>query len=146
MELLCTVAGWPIVLRDETAGNPWGHGYRTGERRRYARAALAQSVDVLRRGGVLAVFPEGYPEIDPAGTAGRDGVLAFAPGYLSIAVRAGRGGCPVPLVPVGISYAGPPGKTESIALRFGVAESIASVSERAAIGRKVEAKARSLST
>ena len=92
MEALCAIAGWPVVLRDETEGNPWGDGYRTSERRRYARAALTQSVDVLRRGGVLAMFPEGYPEIDPAGTAGSDAVRPFAPGYLSIAVRAGRAG------------------------------------------------------
>jgi len=145
MEALCAIAGWPVVLRDETEGNPWGDGYRTSERRRYARAALTQSVDVLRRGGVLAMFPEGYPEIDPAGTAGSDAVRPFAPGYLSIAVRAGRGGRPVPLVPAGFSYAGPPDKPESIALRFGAPESIASVSQRASVGRSVEAKVRALS-
>jgi 1-acyl-sn-glycerol-3-phosphate acyltransferase len=67
------------------------------------------SLDLLRAGQLLLVFPEGYPAIDPLGsprtTSG--GFLPFEPGFLALAERAGRA---VPVVPVGVWYAPPPGR------------------------------------
>ena len=104
------------------------------------------SLDLLRAGRLLLVFPEGYPAIDPLGsprtTSG--GFLPFEPGFLALAERAGRA---VPVVPVGVWYAPRQGGGWTVWLRFGqpdVAIGSGSAGRRARL-RAVEAAVRRLS-
>ena len=83
MERACRAAQYPIVLRPATLG----------ERGGYARVVL--------------VFPEGYPNIDPAFAqkANDDAFLPFAPGYLRMIGMAERDATTrVAVVPVGFHY------------------------------------------
>ena len=124
MELLCKAAGWPVVLRDPARGNPWGPAYERRERRGYLRRAIARSVELLRQGELLAIFPQGYPVVDPLSASGDDERwFPFASGFLTIARRAAREGVEVPLVPAGFAYSGPRNKPARVSLRFGTAES-----------------------
>lgn len=145
MEALCRVADWPVVLRDPERGNPWGGAYRPRERLPYARTALLHALDVLRRGELLAIFPEGSPVIDPVAPRPRALWPAFDSGYLSIAMQAGRAGLDVPLVPAGFTYAGSPEKPLGVTLRFGAPERIAGARQRRAVARELECKVRELS-
>jgi putative membrane protein len=146
MELLCRLARWPIVLRGASGTSDWGSGYDPRERSRYVREALVRSAELLRRGDVLAIFPEGYPTIDPVATRKRDDEwLPFAEGYLAVAERARRAGTRVPLVPAGLSYAGPSSKPTAITLRFGSPEWIASPAERRSVARSLEERVHELS-
>jgi hypothetical protein len=57
---------------------------------------------------VLAVFPEGYPNVDLRGSRkpGPDDFLPFQPGFLHLVEFAQRHGAgPVSIVPVGFDYA-----------------------------------------
>jgi putative membrane protein len=146
MELLCRVARWPIVLRRASPAGDWGSGYDPRERSRYVREALVASAELLQRGDLLAIFPEGYPTIDPVATRKRDDEwLPFADGYLAVAERARRGGTRVPLVPAGLSYAGASSKPTAITLRFGAPECIASPAERRSVARSLEERVHELS-
>jgi 1-acyl-sn-glycerol-3-phosphate acyltransferase len=146
MEFICGLARWPIVLRRSTPESEWGGGYDPHERSRYVREALVRSAKLLSRGDVLAIFPEGYPTVDPVATRKRDGEwLPFAPGYLAVAERARRGGALVPLVPAGLSYAGPSDKPTSITLRFGAPETIGSAAERHRVASSLEERVHALS-
>lgn len=101
MHRLCNAADWPII-------------YRRGEKspidditaRRALRRAYKESVELLRRGHSLIVFPEGYPNIDPGYTpkTGPDDFLPFRPGFAQIAIGANRLGVAAPVIPVGFSY------------------------------------------
>ncbi|MGH7727404.1 MAG: lysophospholipid acyltransferase family protein [Vulcanimicrobiaceae bacterium] len=147
MEVLCEWAEWPTVLR---AAAPT-QGLRTppdtpAERRRYARVALLRCTQVLARGELLAIFPQGSPTIDPlAPRNATAGWLPFAGGYLTVAERARRLGLAVPLIPTGFSYRGQAERPASVTLRFGVPERIASACERSATGARLEARVRVLS-
>ena len=110
METVCGLANWPVALRGDNlaadgAGAP--SAYARGEVRRYVRTSIETSAKLLRRGELLAIFPEGYPTIDPAGSrkASDDAFLPFAPGFLAIVARAeSRDRPPIPIVPVGFRY------------------------------------------
>lgn len=114
MHRLCNAAGWPIV-------------YRRGENspideitaRRALRQAYRDSIDLLRRGHSLLVFPEGYPNIDPGYTPKQapDEFLPFQPGFAHIAAGAQRFGIHAPIIPAGFSYA--QGDRWQVVLRFG---------------------------
>ena len=105
MESLCRIAGWPVALRDTGTGSP-SSAYRPQERREYLRAALLTAVRLLESDEVLAIFPEGYPTIDPHGTrkVGEE-FLPFAPGFAHIVRAAQRRGIErVPVLPLGFHY------------------------------------------
>jgi 1-acyl-sn-glycerol-3-phosphate acyltransferase len=146
METLCGVARWPTVLRPRDPANVWGAAYDPRERSRCARQALVRGAELLRRGELLAIFPEGFPTVDPVARRKReDEWLPFASGYLSIAERARRAGVPVPLVPAGFSYAGPAERPARITLRFGAPHLIGAPSERRHVASELESRVRALS-
>jgi len=95
MRRLANAARWPGVWRS-------GPGWRLN------REGYHQSLQVLRQGGLLLVFPEGYPTIDPAGMRQKDadGFGPFDAGFL---VLARRTGVQVPIVAVGLWYSPRPG-------------------------------------
>lgn len=121
MEALCALAGWPVVLRrPEVLRSGTLGAYAPQETLARTRAGVLRAVAVLREGGVLAVFPEGYPAIDPhRATRSATDVLPFAAGILTIARRAARTlRRPIPIVPVGLHY-GPAGGRVQVVLRCG---------------------------
>lgn len=71
------------------------------------RAATRLSLDLLRAGETLVIFPEAYPNIDPFPTPKADeaAFLPFAPGFARLAQLAGRDGVTqVHIVPTGLAY------------------------------------------
>jgi putative membrane protein len=118
MEWMCRAADYPIVLRAPTVARTGA--YRRAEVVRYTRAALRDCTRLLRAGRVVLVFPEGYPNVDPAGSrkAGFDDWLPFAPGFMKmLAAAEADGRTRVQLVPVGLRY--DPGPRWSIVARIG---------------------------
>jgi putative membrane protein len=105
MERACRAAGYPIVLRPPTLGVR--AGFARDELLRYTRGALRDAVGLLRAGRVVLVFPEGYPNIDPAFTRkpSDDAFLPFEDGYRRMVVAAERDGLTrVAVVPIGFRY------------------------------------------
>jgi putative membrane protein len=105
MERACRAAGYPIVLRPRTLGERDGFG--RDELLRYTRTAMRDVSALLRAGRVVLVFPEGYPNVDPAFTVktGDDTFLPFADGYRRMVAAAERDGTTrVAVVPVGFRY------------------------------------------
>jgi len=118
MERACRAAGYPIVLRPRTLGTR--DGFAREELLRYTRAAMRDAVALLRAGRVVLVFPEGYPNVDPAFTekTGDDAFLPFADGYRRMIAAAERDGVTrVAVVPVGFHYTR--GERWSIVARIG---------------------------
>jgi putative membrane protein len=122
MERACAAARWPVIVRPASAER--GGGYGAAEVARYLRSGLREAARLLGEGRVVAVFPEGYPAIDPArrdAPPPRDaaGFLPFAGGFRTIASIARRHGAEqVALVPVGFRY-DPDGRKWRITARFG---------------------------
>jgi putative membrane protein len=105
MERACRAAQYPIVLRPPTLGERGG--YARHELLRYTRGALTEVAALLQAGRVVLVFPEGYPNVDPAFDRKPDpaAFLPFADGYRRMIALAERdGGERVALVPVGFHY------------------------------------------
>jgi 1-acyl-sn-glycerol-3-phosphate acyltransferase len=113
MEALTSIAGWPVTLRTEELGAP-GKGrraYRQEEVPSYQGRSFRECAELLGDGRVVAIFPEGYPVIDPhSHRAPRATVLApFKSGFARLAVAASRrSGRPVHVLPVGIRCDGTP--------------------------------------
>jgi 1-acyl-sn-glycerol-3-phosphate acyltransferase len=108
MERACGWAGWPVILRPRTAD---GGAYAPAEVGRYLRSGLRDAAALLRDERVVAVFPEGYPVVEPARTRlqpaprDADGMLPFAGGFRTIArLAAQHGAVGVAVVPVGFAY------------------------------------------
>ena len=85
-ESLCAAAGWPVVLRPdadryrpELAADPVRRAAYRADTTRYLKRAAGQSVELLRRGEALLVFPEGYPNIDPSFTPKSERTDDFLP-------------------------------------------------------------------
>jgi len=123
------VARWPVVLRPDAprhrperfAGPGDAAAYEV-EVARAMRRAARETVDLLRGGHSLLVFPEGYPTIDPTFTpkTGDDEVLPFQPGVVRLVGLAEADGVTrVPLVPAGLAYERLGEDRWRIALRFG---------------------------
>jgi 1-acyl-sn-glycerol-3-phosphate acyltransferase len=123
MERACRAAQYPIVLRPATLGERAGYG--RDELLRYTRTALHDASALLTAGRVVLVFPEGYPNVDPAfdRKVNDEEFLPFARGYEKIIGLAEREpGVRVAVVPVGFRYtrdAG--GKRWSVVARIGEA-------------------------
>jgi putative membrane protein len=112
MNAACRAAGWPVVYRN------------TSDLQRAVwlpalRAAQRASLETLREGRVLLIFPEGYPTIDPHGSpkSGNDEILPFHPGFAHIAIESWKEGTPTTIVPVGFTYE--PGEKWTITMRIG---------------------------
>lgn len=108
MRWLATAARWPGVWRS-------GPGWRLN------RDGYRLSLDLLREGRLLLVFPEGYPTVDPEGSrkGPPNAFLPFDAGFLVLADRARRAGVDMPVVPVGLWYAPRPLGGWTVWLRFG---------------------------
>ena len=148
MERACRMARWPVVLRDDgLAGQADGSAYRAGESRRYLRRAVRESVELLRAGELLVVFPEAYPNIDPAYTLKRDDAfLPFRPGFIRLVEMAERDGqTRVPIVPVGFAYEPLPGKRWQVMMRVGAPVWLDRATDRAHVVRIIEDQVRALS-
>ncbi|HZO73521.1 MAG TPA: carotenoid biosynthesis protein [Ktedonobacteraceae bacterium] len=126
MELACHMANWPIVLRDEQLREQSGRAnsaYTADEHGSYLRRAVRDSVRLLRNGEALVIFPEAYPNIDPAPTPKTDidAFLPFRPGLARLVTMAERDGrTQVAIVPTGLIYTHPCGRWQAT-LRFGPA-------------------------
>jgi putative membrane protein len=107
MTTACGFAGWPIVSRpDYPRPDAWEGSGRTTPGSSLLVAAR-ECVAILRAGGLLLVFPEGYPTIDPTFTPKRDddAFLPFHAGFARFALLAERDGqTRVPIVPAGLEY------------------------------------------
>jgi 1-acyl-sn-glycerol-3-phosphate acyltransferase len=114
MEQLTRLARWPVILRadavmrrDETSASQRRHAFSVAEVEPYQRKAFRESVRLLEDKGLLVVFPEGYPNIDPTYTpkSGHDHFLPFKRGFVAIARATERRlGTSVPIIPTGLRY------------------------------------------
>jgi 1-acyl-sn-glycerol-3-phosphate acyltransferase len=148
MEALCSLAGWPVVLREDPLEDALkegaGRAYRPTERRRYLVRALEQAQRLLRTGQLLAIFPEGYPTVDPVSRRkDTTGWLPFHAGFATILERAVCAGTPVSLIPAGFAYEG--AKRPRVVLRFGPAIVVAPESSRERLVEVAESAVRALS-
>ncbi len=149
MEIVCSAARWPVVLRPQRfgrGGEP-DSAYGAEEVARYLRRSLADAAQLLREGRVVAVFPEGFPAIEPFGVRTRDDdtLLPFAAGFTSIVQLAQRGGAPaVPIVPAGLAYHAADAK-QGVTLRLGEPLFMDGSLPREAVVRAMEAEVARLS-
>ncbi len=146
MEALCRAAGWPVVLRRDAFSENRASAYRPAERRLYLVRAFAQAQRLLGTGQVLAIFPEGYPAIDPVlRRKDETAWLPFRAGFATIAERAVRAGTPLSLVPAGFRYEGAGRRRPRVVLRFGAAIPVEPGFARNRIVDEAESAARELS-
>lgn len=107
MELLCRVAGWPVITRPDALERSQASREVRAEAQRLMRRAMRSSVELLADGQIVVVFPEGYPVIDPHGSPKQESgerFLPFEPGVVRLARMAESGGGAIPMVPVGFVY------------------------------------------
>lgn len=110
IELACSLADWPVVLRSEQlherdASQNWA--YKPLENRQYLRQVMSDTVRLLRASEALAIFPEAYPAFDPHPTLKRapDEFLPFRPGFIKLIELAERDHrTRVAIVPAGLMY------------------------------------------
>ena len=153
MELACTLVDWPIVLRAEQLNaNAVQHSetasraYSLDEARSYLRHAMKDSIRLLRDGGVLVVFPEAYPDIDPQNTPKVEThtVLPFRPGFARLVELAERDEqTNIAIIPAGLSYI--QNGRWNVTLRFGPALSRSDYIDSTHLVRDVEKRVRELS-
>jgi len=153
LEAACRLAGWPVVLRPDTLdhrperfADPGRRAAFEADAVRHLRLAAARTVQTLRDGHVLLVFPEGYPNVDPGYTPkqGDDELLPFQPGFARLVGLAQTAGVPpVPILPVGLAYAR--GPRWRLTLRFGAPRFLEGRADRVGLVREVEAEVRVLS-
>jgi len=136
----CRAARWPAVIRPDSP-----HGIDPAAQRRALRIAIRESLQLLREGRILVVFPEGYPNIDDHPNPKTEGraFLPFQDGFARLAGIALREGMHVPVIPVGFFYeAGPKWK---VILRFGEPVSLRASAETASLRAGVETSVTALS-
>jgi len=138
MTRLCRIARWPIVIRPPLPDAPAPSRESLAERRAVLRQSARDTVDLLRAGRVVVIFPEGYPNIDPSFTPKQGNeFLPFHEGfvrYARLAERAGAGA--VPIVPLGFHYdRSRPEAKWTIVARYGAPISLASGSDRDLVAR-----------
>jgi uncharacterized membrane protein/1-acyl-sn-glycerol-3-phosphate acyltransferase len=154
MELACTLASWPMLLRVEqltsssdTQADEVHGAYSRDEAKKYLRHAIRDSVQLLRNREVLVVFPEAYPNIDPAITpkTSDEAFLPFRQGFARIVEMAERDGSThVAIIPAGFTYIH--NNEWHITLRFGQALSRTDYRNAAQLVQAVEQHVRTLST
>jgi len=123
METACSLAQWPVALRGDNLAESRASAFSPEEVRRYVRRSIASGAKILERGELLAIFPEGYPTIDPSGSrkASDDEFLPFAPGLFAIVERAERArGARIPILPVGFAYAPASDGRYDVSMRIGL--------------------------
>lgn len=153
LETACAGAEWPVVLRPEnlrriaTSNDPQERSaYSPDEIGPYLRRAMRDAQALFHSGRVLAMFPEGYPNVDLRGSRkpGADDFLPFQPGFLTLVEHAQRSGrIEVPIVPVGFEYGC--GDGERVAMRLGAPIYLRSAADRGDVLREVEERVRALS-
>jgi putative membrane protein len=147
MDVACRAAGWPVVPRPDS---PSRAGSRSGDAPRAADvprllAATRQSVQYLRAGEALLIFPEGYPNVDPGYTpkADDEDFLPFRPGFARFAALAELGGVSVPIIPAGLEYRR--GRRWRVTIRLGAPIWIGADRDIGAWAKSVEVAVRRLS-
>lgn len=153
LESVCARAEWPVVLRPENLrritapGKPFERSaYSPDEIGPYLRRAMRETAALFLEGKVLAMFPEGYPNVDLRGSRkpGPDDFLPFQPGFLTLVEHAQRHGlAPVAIVPVGFNYVDR--GSERVTMRLGAPLYLRSTAERGDVLREVECQVRLLS-
>jgi 1-acyl-sn-glycerol-3-phosphate acyltransferase len=157
MEHACAMVGWPVMLRgerlrenEETIDHhpaPVNLSvYAQSDFRRYLRRSTTDAVHLLRTGEALVVFPEAYPNIDPASTPKEDdqAFLPFRPGFAKLVEMAERDGhTRVAIVPAGFAYSH--GERWHITLRLGQALFRDEYSDSTHLVRAIEERVRELS-
>jgi putative membrane protein len=147
METLCRWAEWPVALRGDAFDDADPGAFRRSETLRYVRGAIAYAAKLVRRGEVVAIFPEGYPTIDPVRSRKpeSDAFLPFAPGVFSIVALAERGGgARVPIVPVGFRYVNRAGGFD-VSMRLGEALFLEAGASRGTLLAELERRVKKLS-
>jgi putative membrane protein len=127
VELSCSLADWPVILRSEQfleheENKQWA--FTPIETRYYLRQVTAASVRLFRSGEIIVIFPEGYPNIDPHPTPKTDleEFLPFRPGFIKFIEQAERDDkTRVAIVPAGLSYSRTRGKRWQATVRYGPA-------------------------
>jgi len=140
----CRTVRFPVVLREPRPRLAQAHTH--AERAASLRSGARVALDLLRDGRVLAIFPEGYPTIDPISTVktSPDEILPFRPGFVTLAAMAQRqGALPIPIIPVGLHYR--EGKPWRLTMRFGVPLYLTPGLDRRTFLRQVEDQVRELS-
>lgn len=157
MERACALVGWPVMLRTERLREneatihhvPATDGlsaYTRDEAMSYLRRSTADALRLLRNGETLLVFPEAYPNIDPAPTPKQDeqAFLPFRPGFAKLVERMEKdGGSRVAIVPAGFTYVH--GERWHITLRFGQALFRDEYPDSAQLVQAIEKRVRDLS-
>ncbi|HVB65614.1 MAG TPA: carotenoid biosynthesis protein [Nitrolancea sp.] len=147
MEAACRAVRWPVILRDDGLRRQTGQrAYQPQEVQRYLRQAVRESIELLRSGEVLLVYPEGYPNVDPNFTpkTDLDETLPFRAGFVRLVEMAQHAGAAtIPIVPVGLAYSSAhPGR---LTLRFGPPIYVGSSTDRDRVVRSVESSVHALS-
>ncbi len=126
MEFICGLVEWPIVLRGERLNSSSTETtksvYKASELPHYLRQAVRLTIKLLRQGEMLVIFPEAYPNIDPASTpkASSASFLPFRSGFARLIELAEHDKkTEVAILPVGFDYV--PGKRWKVTLRLGQA-------------------------
>jgi putative membrane protein len=140
MEQACRAAGWPVVLRRDAETS-----VDDRDANRFLRRAMTETLELLKDGRVVVVFPEGYPNIDPGYTpkTHEAAFLPFQPGFVRLAALAARRGLGVPIVPAGFSYRH--GDRWEATLRFGGPMFVQRRDEEESVLREIEQRVRCLS-
>lgn len=152
MEWATRTARWPAVLRSEAfradASGRIPHprsAFAADEIEPFRLRAVRDSVALLCEGAALAVFPEGYPNVDPSYTpkVAPDEFLRFRTGFAVVTgIAESCLGRQIPIVPVGFTYR--PGRRWQVHLRCG--SPLFGSSDHAHTAGLVESRVRSLST
>jgi uncharacterized membrane protein len=151
IEFACHSVSWPIVLRrDGPALADSSSVYEPNEMISYLRSAVRESLNLLRSGEVLVVFPEAYPNIDPAGSRKPEesDFLPFSASFARLARMAERDGITkVSIVPVGFVYEmdRPNAGKWNVTMRFGAAIELSAGESTEDLVRRVESDVRMLS-
>lgn len=129
LERASHMARWPVVLRPdapkyqaEQFPDEASRDVYEATAARYLQRAARETVELLRGGHALLVFPEGYPTIDPTFTPKTrdDEMLPFQAGFARLVALAERNGATrVPVVPAGLEYERLRGERWRVVLRYG---------------------------
>jgi putative membrane protein len=108
MQVVNRIARWPMLIRADALARSGRSSrlFSPVDVLRYQRSALREAAHLLVKNRIVVIFPEGYPNIDPAYTPKKypDEFLRFKPGLLSILKIAERNNIKIPIIPTGICY------------------------------------------